>query len=84
MIDTKRIYKSTTNKRIWGICGGLAEYFQVDPTLVRLLFVVLTVLGGPGVIIYIVLGFVMPDAPRDYYYEYDEFGKPKRKNEELV
>ena len=64
MIDTKRIYKSETDKRIWGVCGGLAQYFNVDPTLVRLLFIVLTLIGGPGVIIYIILGLVMPDAPR--------------------
>jgi phage shock protein C len=82
MIDTKRIYKSETDKRLWGVCGGLAEYFQVDPTLVRLLFIVLTLIGGPGVIIYIILGLVMPDAPRAY--DYDEFGKPKRKNEEMI
>jgi phage shock protein C len=80
MIDTKRIYKSETDKRLWGVCGGLAEYFQVDPTLVRLLFIVLTLIGGPGVIIYIILGLVMPDAPRAY----DEFSKPKRKNEDMI
>jgi phage shock protein C len=77
MIDTKRIYKSNTDKRVWGVCGGLAQYFQVDPTLVRLLFVVLTLAGGPGFLLYIVLGLVMPEAP-----SYDEFSK--RKNEDMV
>ena len=84
MIDTKRIYKSETDKRIWGVCGGLAQYFQVDPTLIRLLFIVLTLIGGPGVIIYIILGLVMPNAPRAYNYEYDEYDKPKRKNEDII
>ena len=77
MIDTKRIYKSNTDKRVWGVCGGLARYFDVDPTLVRLLFVVLTLAGGPGFLLYIVLGLVMPEAP-----SYDEFGK--RKNEDMA
>ena len=75
MIDTERIYKSNTDRKVWGVCGGLAEYFDVDSTLVRLLFVVLTLAGGPGLILYIVLGLVMPEAPE---YEEDEFGKPKR------
>ncbi|MDQ7024483.1 MAG: PspC domain-containing protein [Anaerolineae bacterium] len=79
MIDTKRLYKSNTDKRVWGVCGGLAEYFEVDPTLVRILFVVLTLAGGPGLLLYLILGLVMPDAPR-----YDEFEQGKRKNGEVI
>jgi phage shock protein PspC (stress-responsive transcriptional regulator) len=71
------MYKSNTDKRVWGVCGGLARYFDVDPTLVRLLFVVLTLAGGPGLLLYIVLALVMPEAPR-----YEEYGK--RKHDEIA
>lgn len=79
MIDTKRLYKSNTDKRVWGVCGGLAEYFKVDPILVRILFVVLTLAGGPGLLLYLVLGLVMPEAP-----DYDDLEQRKHKNSEMV
>ncbi len=56
----KRLTKSKTNKSVWGVCGGLAEYLQVDVTLIRLAFVLLTLAGGPGLLVYIALGIVMP------------------------
>ena len=56
----KRLTKSNTNKSIWGVAGGLADFFDVDVTLVRLAFVLLTLAGGPGLILYIALGIVMP------------------------
>ncbi len=46
-----------------GVAGGIAEYLEVDPTLVRLVFVALTLLGGPGIIIYLVLMLIVPEAP---------------------
>ena len=46
---------------IAGVCGGVAEYFNVDPTLVRLLFVLFALAGGPGLLVYIVLALVMPN-----------------------
>ena len=61
-VAQKRLTKSATNKSIWGVCGGIAEYLNVDVTLVRLLFVLLTLAGGPGLILYIALAIVMPDA----------------------
>jgi phage shock protein C len=75
-MQKKRLTKSVVDQQIAGVAGGLAEYFEVDPTLVRLLFVVLTVMGGPGLIIYIILALIMPDDDFDY--------EPKRKNEELA
>jgi phage shock protein C len=59
----KKLMRSTTDKMIAGVCGGLAEYFDIDPTLVRALFVIVTLLGGSGILIYIVLWLVMPEAP---------------------
>lgn len=58
----KRLTKSATNKTIWGVCGGVAEYLNVDVTLVRLAFLLLTLAGGPGLILYILLAIIMPDA----------------------
>ncbi len=69
METTKRLYRSRTNRKIEGVCGGLGEYFNVDPTLVRVLFALMALAGGPGVVIYIVLWMVIPEA---------ETEKPKR------
>jgi phage shock protein PspC (stress-responsive transcriptional regulator) len=57
----KRLYRSSDQKLFLGVAGGVAEYFDLDPTLVRILFVVATFLGLSGVAIYIVLAIVMPD-----------------------
>ena len=61
---TGRLKKSTHDRVIAGVCGGIAEYFDMDPTLVRAGYVLLSVLstGFPGLLVYIVLAFVMPDA----------------------
>ena len=59
---TKRLYRSSSERKVAGVCGGLAEYFNVDPTLVRVLFVLATLAGGPGLLLYIVLWIVMPEA----------------------
>ena len=50
----KRLYKSTVDKKLCGVCAGIAEYFEIDPTLVRLGWVAFTLLGGSGIIAYIV------------------------------
>lgn len=62
MESTRRLTRSRTDRTVAGVAGGLAEYFDVDATLVRLLFVVGTLLGGPGLIVYIILWLVMPEA----------------------
>lgn len=56
----KQLYRSTTNKMIGGVCGGIAAYFDVDPTLIRLGFVAVTLLGGSGVLVYLILWLVVP------------------------
>ena len=55
----KKLYKSETNKMLAGVCGGIAEYFNIDPTLVRLGWVVFCALGGSGLLAYI----IMPSRP---------------------
>ena len=59
----KKLYRSQTDKIIGGVAGGLAEYFDVDSTVMRLIFVLLTVLGGSGILIYIILWLIMPRNP---------------------
>jgi phage shock protein C len=61
-----RLVRSQTDRRIAGVCGGLADYFDVDPTLVRLAWVVLSIVAGAvvfGVIAYVVAWFIIPPAP---------------------
>lgn len=55
----KKLYRSETDKKIAGVCGGLAEYFGIDPTIVRLVFAIFG-LTGSGVIIYIIAMIIMP------------------------
>jgi phage shock protein C len=59
----KKLYKSNKNKMIDGVCGGIAEYFNVDPTLVRLATVALTCFVGGGLIAYIVCAIIVPRDP---------------------
>lgn len=56
----KRLYKSSREKMICGVCGGIGEYFNVDPTLVRLAWIVFCLLGGSGVLAYIIAAIVIP------------------------
>ena len=58
----KKLYKSN-NKMIDGVCAGIAEYFNLDPTLVRLGFVAFSCLGGSGLLIYIIAAIIMPRNP---------------------
>ena len=57
----KRLHRSRQHRIIFGVCGGLADYFDVDATLVRLLFVLLAFVSGAGILIYLVLLIVMPN-----------------------
>ncbi|MGJ3238263.1 MAG: PspC domain-containing protein [Anaerolineae bacterium] len=59
-MNNKQLKRSTQDQRVAGVAGGLAEYFDVDVTLVRLAFVLFTLLGGPGLLIYIILWLVLP------------------------
>ncbi len=62
---TKRLQRSRTEKMIAGVCGGIAEYFEVDPTLVRLIWVAVSLLAGTGVLLYLILWVVVPlEHPR--------------------
>ena len=64
--ETRRLTRSTTDRQIAGVCGGLAEYFNVDATLVRVIWAILTIIPGCivlGIVAYLVAWFIMPDSP---------------------
>jgi phage shock protein C len=61
--NIKRLYKSRTERMVDGVCGGVAKYFSVDPTLVRVAWVLVTLLGGAGILLYIVAMIVIPKEP---------------------
>ena len=60
----KRLYKSNDNKMIDGVCGGIAEYFSIDPTVVRLAWVLFCTLGGSGIFANIIAAIIIPRAPQ--------------------
>lgn len=60
-MSKKRLYKSTRDKKICGVCGGIAEYLNIDPTVIRLITALIALAWGSGVLAYIILAFVMPD-----------------------
>ena len=62
----KRLTKSR-NKMISGVCAGVAEYFNIDPTIARLAFAALVIFGGTGIVIYIIAAIILPEAPFDTF-----------------
>ena len=61
----KRLYKINKGKMIDGVCGGIAEYFNIDPSLVRLGWILFSVCGGSGILAYIIAALVIPGKPDD-------------------
>ena len=59
----KKLYKSSTDKKIAGVCGGFAQYFGVDSTIMRLALVLFCLMGGAGVLFYIICAIVLPEEP---------------------
>lgn len=59
----KRLHKSDSDKKLCGVCGGIAEYFNIDPTIVRLGWIIFCLAGGSGVLGYIIAVLVMPEDP---------------------
>lgn len=56
----KRLYRSTRNKMICGVCGGIADYFDMDPTIIRLIAVAIVLCAGTGLLAYIIAAIVIP------------------------
>lgn len=61
----KKLYRSTEDKKIAGVCGGLGDYFDIDPTIIRLLWVTMVLALGSGVIAYILAWIIVPEMPRE-------------------
>lgn len=64
-MNGKKLYKSRDNRMISGVCAGIAEYFNMDPTIIRLGWVLFSLLGGSGVLGYIIAAIVIPEYPMD-------------------
>lgn len=62
-MSDKRLVRSRSNKMLFGVCAGLADYLNIDPVIVRLLAVLLTLWNGVGLLIYVVLALIMPQEP---------------------
>ena len=63
--ERKKLYRSRTDRMLAGVCGGLAEYFDLDATLIRLVFIVAALLGGHGVLAYLICLILIPLEPED-------------------
>ena len=66
-MNGKKLYRSDENKLLAGVCGGIAEYFGVDPTLIRLAWVVFSLLGGSGLLAYILAAIIIPRDDSNLY-----------------
>jgi phage shock protein PspC (stress-responsive transcriptional regulator) len=59
---TRKLKRSQTNRKLTGVCGGIAEYLNIDATIIRIIFIIATIVGfGSPVLIYLILMFIMPD-----------------------
>ena len=61
----KKLYRSRTDKKLSGVCGGLAEYLNVDPTIIRLIWVLVCLCAGAGLVAYIACALIMPEKPEE-------------------
>lgn len=59
----QKLYRSVTDRKIAGICGGLGDYLDIDPTIVRLLWLAAVLVGGTGVLVYIIAWIIIPEEP---------------------
>jgi len=62
-VESRRLYRSRSDRMISGVAGGLGEYLNIDATIVRLLFVFFALAGGPGLLVYLVMLLVVPEEP---------------------
>lgn len=62
-MNGKRLYLSNTNKKLAGVCGGIAEYFGIDPTIIRVLWIICSLAFGSGILAYLICWLVIPKQP---------------------
>ncbi len=65
-MESKKLYRSKEQRMICGVCGGIAEYFNIDPTIIRLIWVLFGLTGGSGLLVYFIAAIVIPDAASVY------------------
>ncbi len=65
----KKLYKSNTDTKLDGVCAGIAEYFNIDPTVIRLAWVLFSLCGGSGILAYIICAIIIPRKPDGYIDE---------------
>ena len=65
----KKLYKSNKNKVFTGTCGGIGEYLNIDPTIIRLIFVIVLFFGGTGILVYIVAALIIPNTPTEINFQ---------------
>ncbi|MGD9093625.1 MAG: PspC domain-containing protein [Anaerolineales bacterium] len=61
--DVKRLYRSETDRWLLGVCGGIAEYFNLDPIIIRILFIIFAMVFGGGILLYLILWLIIPMRP---------------------
>lgn len=59
----KRLYRTRTDRKLAGVCGGVAEYFNIDPTIVRVIWALLAFFYGTSILLYLIMAFVVPEKP---------------------
>ena len=64
-VEPRKLYRSQTHRMVAGVAGGLGEYFNVDPTLIRVLFIALAVAGGAGLVMYVAMWIIVPEADEE-------------------
>ena len=64
-MNSKRLYRNESEKMIAGVCSGLGDYMGLDPTVMRLIFILLFIMGGQGLLVYLILWLIMPLAPKE-------------------
>ncbi|MFO7815950.1 MAG: PspC domain-containing protein [Halanaerobiales bacterium] len=82
----KKIYRSRDNRVLGGVCGGIGEYFEIDPVIVRLIFLIMFFVGGVGFLGYIIAWIIIPERPLDYdenEVEIDEEAAKKLKEKRM-
>lgn len=62
----KKLYRRKNNRMLLGVCSGMADYFNIDPTVVRVIWVFLSLVYGLGLLAYLICGFIIPEQPQDY------------------
>ena len=65
----KKLYRSRTKRALSGVCGGLEDYFEIDVTIIRLVWVLISIMSGgfPGVVAYVIAVFIIPEQPAGYH-----------------